>query len=78
MIDEGPSSEDIERFGGDTDECPECGAEVYDQAEMCHACGAYVTVRGRVKGSAGRGMQARWIILIALLALAGFVITFVL
>ncbi|MEL6330226.1 MAG: hypothetical protein AAFR38_11240 [Planctomycetota bacterium] len=36
---EGPSEADLERFGGETKRCPECGAEVYDQAAACHRCG---------------------------------------
>lgn len=36
---DGPSAEDLERFGSETDACPECGSEVYDQAELCHVCG---------------------------------------
>jgi hypothetical protein len=36
---EGPSPEDIERFGGDTIACPGCGADVYDEAPFCHRCG---------------------------------------
>lgn len=38
-IDEEPSLEDMERFGGATRTCPECKAEVYDDAEICHECG---------------------------------------
>ncbi len=36
---EGPSSEDLERFGDEYRTCPECGSLVYDQAEVCQACG---------------------------------------
>jgi len=25
--------------------CPECGAEIYEDAERCPACGAYVVMR---------------------------------
>lgn len=27
------------RFGGDAVSCPSCGAEVYHDAALCHACG---------------------------------------
>jgi len=37
---EGPSAADLERFGGETITCPVCGVETYDQAELCHNCGA--------------------------------------
>jgi len=40
--DEHPSSEDLERFGGDTALCPECGAEVWDEADVCPKCFAYL------------------------------------
>lgn len=39
-LDEGPSDADLDRFGGETTRCPHCGAEVYDEAEWCHKCGA--------------------------------------
>jgi predicted nucleic acid-binding Zn ribbon protein len=38
--DEGPSESDLDRYGGETTRCPHCGAEVYDEAEWCHKCGA--------------------------------------
>jgi hypothetical protein len=37
--DEGPQEADLARFGGDTRPCPKCRADVYDDAEWCHACG---------------------------------------
>lgn len=42
MIDEDPSPDDLERFSHDTAFCPDCGAEVWDQAEVCSSCGAYL------------------------------------
>lgn len=36
---QGPSREDMERFGDEFVTCPECGSLVYDQAEVCQACG---------------------------------------
>lgn len=38
-IDEDPSPEDLDKFGGETVRCPGCGAEVHDEAEWCHKCG---------------------------------------
>ncbi len=35
---DGPSEADIERFASELKQCPECAAEVYDQAEICSAC----------------------------------------
>lgn len=43
----------------DTAPCPECGAQVYEDAVQCPRCGAYVT-----PGSgASSGWPAWWIIL---------------
>jgi len=36
---EGPSADDLDRFGDELNPCPNCGAEVYDQADICPACG---------------------------------------
>jgi ribosomal protein L37E len=40
---EGVSRADLARFGGDEVRCPECGAEVYHDAALCHACGHAMT-----------------------------------
>jgi len=43
MRDEGPSQEDIERFSShETGYCPKCGAEIWDDAEQCPACGIWM------------------------------------
>lgn len=36
---EGPSLDDLERFGDPFVTCPECGSLVADEAELCQACG---------------------------------------
>lgn len=36
---EGPSEDDLERFGEEFRPCPECGADVYDQVPLCPKCG---------------------------------------
>ena len=38
MQDEGPSQEDIDQFDHETGYCPECGAEVWDEAYACPEC----------------------------------------
>jgi hypothetical protein len=44
MTYEGPSPEDLERFGGDAGGvCPKCGGEVSDLAELCPHCGVWMT-----------------------------------
>ena len=40
-FDEGPSAEDIARFGGESQTCEECGAGIYDGVSMCPRCGAF-------------------------------------
>lgn len=39
-LDEGYDDDSIELVS-----CPECGAEIYEEAEQCPVCGAYVTFR---------------------------------
>jgi hypothetical protein len=36
--DEGPSADDLARFGHETAYCPHCGAEVWDDAQQCPSC----------------------------------------
>jgi len=38
-LDEGPSQADIEAFSGVTRPCPQCKAELYDDAQLCWKCG---------------------------------------
>ena len=45
---QGPSREDLERFGDEFVTCPECGSLVYDQADICQACGR--ALRGESSG----------------------------
>ncbi|MBM4109155.1 MAG: hypothetical protein FJ255_10165 [Phycisphaerae bacterium] len=65
-IDEDPSPEDVQKFGGETVRCPACGAEVYDQAEWCHKCGAVLSE------SAGR--TPRWVWVTGLAVIAALVV----
>lgn len=63
---DGPSPEDLERFGDEFVTCPECGSLVYDQAEMCQACG-YALMRPD-------GGLPRWALAAAGLAILGIVL----
>ena len=36
---EGPSAEDLDRFGSEYRRCASCGASFYDQATVCPSCG---------------------------------------
>lgn len=68
-VDEGPSEEDIERFGGVTQRCPECGTELYDDVVTCWNCGAHVGV-----GSGGSSVSARWAVAVIVLLILAFVL----
>lgn len=71
--DEFPDDEDSDDDLSLTVPCPECGAEIYEDAVRCPICGSYVTHRTTV-WSGGRGW---WIllglvgVLAAILVLAG-------
>ena len=54
-IDEGPTPDDLERFGGVTRPCPSCGKDVYDDAMMCAHCGASMEEDKLSRGGKGRG-----------------------
>jgi len=81
MRDEDPSPEDIERFGDGGDQtgwCPECGEEIWDGAEACPECGAWIGGRILRRPPAAEAFQRRLLILIAIVALVAFVFVFVL
>ena len=66
---DGPSPEDLERFGSELRTCPECGSDVYDQAEMCPVCG-----RALSQPSSGPGALTIAIALVLVAMLAGVVV----
>ncbi len=47
---EDPSPEDVEQFSKETFPCPDCGAEIYDEAEWCHKCGRVIGEAADAKG----------------------------
>lgn len=69
--DEGPSEEDLERFGAYDRACPTCGADVYHDAAMCPACGH------AIRETTGSGTKT-WVAVTALVATVAFVLVFVL
>lgn len=71
-IDEGPSAEDLERFGDDTGHCPECGAEVSDMAEFCPECGDHIGGKVSSREPIEAGCRKQWMILIAIALLIAF------
>lgn len=68
-FDEGPSQEDIERFGDQTRTCPECRKEVFDDSAVCYHCG-----HAFENTTAGSGKGKVWIIAVATLIVIGFLI----
>lgn len=63
-LDEEPSAEDLERFGGVTVSCPKCGSELYDDAALCWKC-------GHALADPVSARPPVWMIIVAGLALLG-------
>lgn len=62
---DGPSAEDLDRFGDEFITCPACRRPIYDQAELCPHCGhAIMQTQAPLK---------LWVILVAAVVLAAFV-----
>jgi uncharacterized Fe-S cluster protein YjdI len=66
--DDGPSPEDIERFGGATRRCPECRKDVFDDTAVCYHCGH--AFEGESAGAAGRPKP--WMIATVVVLVLGF------
>ena len=60
--DEGPSDDDLDRFGGVTQTCWRCGTELYDDATVCWNCQASVG-----PGSGSRRGTPVWVIVVGVL-----------
>jgi hypothetical protein len=71
-IDEGPSGEDLEKFGDETVRCRECGADVWDEAEMCPKCGAAME-----RGEVTLKPWVKWTAIALLVLIALWVVTLV-
>ena len=76
MDPEGPGPEDLERFSGETAWCPDCGAEVWDQAETCRQCGNWIGGRAASRRPLEGWFRSRWMILVALGAIAAMVLAY--
>ncbi len=63
----------------DTITCPECGAEVYEEADACPACGYFLLPADRLGKNSGwwtfRGALSHWPPLLIALALLGSLAT---
>jgi hypothetical protein len=64
VIDEDPSDEDVEHFSGDTAFCPDCGAEVWDGAEVCPECGAYIADTISTRPPIQQWFRTKWFVLV--------------
>lgn len=75
MIDEGPSSEDIDHFDRDTAYCPDCGAEVWDEAEVCPKCHSFIGGQTLTRKPIQKWVDRRMalLVVIALLIAFGFI-----
>lgn len=78
MIDEGPSIDDLNRFGSDEAYCPECGEEIYDQAEFCPKCHAYLAGNTSSRSPVELEFRGKWFILIAIIVLIAFILIYAL
>jgi len=57
--DEYPDEDDLDDELTETVPCPECGAEIYEDAVQCPVCGAYVTAETGIWS----GRPSWWILL---------------
>ncbi|MFO0873230.1 MAG: hypothetical protein U0575_04580 [Phycisphaerales bacterium] len=76
-IDEGPTPDDLRRFNRETGYCPDCGAEVFDQADVCPKCFAYLGGDVLSKHPIQRWWNRKWIgLVIAAVLVAMLLMTF--
>lgn len=66
LDDDGPSAEDLDRFGDEFITCPNCSKAIYDQSEICPYCGNAV-----IGGDSGPGL---WVIVVAAVLVIVFVV----
>ena len=69
MIDEGPSPEDIERFGRgeETGYCPACGAEIWDLVDFCPKCHESLPGGAARRPPLEEHFRRKWIVLVVIL-----------
>jgi hypothetical protein len=78
---EDPSTEDITRFGDDGSQvgwCPECGEDVWDEADSCPACGEWIAGTVLRRPPAAQAFQHRLMIIITVVTLIVFIFVFAL
>ena len=74
MIDEDPSSDDLKRFSQDTISCQQCGARMWDQADVCASCGADLQESTLSRSTRGGVTRRRWLMFVAILTGAAFLL----
>lgn len=68
--DEGPSAEDLRRFGGDETICEDCGASLYDDVDLCPECGTFqISPELTDRCGPARMMRNPWVLTIVVLML---------
>jgi len=65
--DDGPSREDLRRFGAETAHCPACGAEIFDDAVQCPQCDEIVAGMTSRRPPWQSWWRQRWLALIVVL-----------
>ena len=71
-IDEDPSDADIERLDHDTAYCPDCGARIWDAADICPKCRAYISGDTLSRPPVEHWLRKRWLAVIAIILLLAF------
>jgi hypothetical protein len=77
-IDEDPDDADIERLDHESAYCPDCGTEVWDDAEICPRCRSYIGGNASHKRPEEGGLTRRWkqALVVVLIIVAMLVIWF--
>jgi hypothetical protein len=74
--DEGPSPDDIDRFRDSTGYCPECGAEVWDDVEVCPKCSSPIggnVLHRHPEAERARRKMITLIVIVTIIAFLGLV-----
>ena len=73
--DEDPSEEDQERFGDDrvsTGYCPDCGGQVFDDAEVCPKCFAFISGQVKAQRPRRKGLfHEQWMVVLIVALIIG-------
>jgi hypothetical protein len=77
-FDEGPSDDDLARFGSDDTLCPDCGARVWDQADICPKCFAFVGDGHARRSPIQQYMHQKMMLLIIIILLIAMMVVYVL